>query len=229
MRFCFAVHAYDVVYLLQFFRTPFYFFSFASFFSLSAVSLFLSVGCFPFFWGFCISPCRFGWRVATSSFWRRRGERIGTSESLSATTSRLLASFCGCLAPAINLVCWFTRNKPLETAISRQIKRLMLSEDERDWPSQKKKPKTNEKQSDVVIPARECRWNDPFWLIRNGLPPSTAYRVECDGRTRESNLAGDCLARGRKEGIDAAPFSSVVQPVVPLDSTVAHFLVRSAC
>lgn len=84
----------------NFVRTPFYFFFFVCKFFLLVlcVSLFLSVGCFPFFWGFCISPCRFGWRVATSSFWRRRGERIGTSESLSATTSCLLASFCGCLA-----------------------------------------------------------------------------------------------------------------------------------
>lgn len=38
----------------------------------------------------------------------------------------------------------------------------------------------------------------------------------------------DCLARGRKEEIDAAPFSQVVEPAVPLDSTVPHFLVRSA-
>ena len=39
-------------------------------------------------------------------------------------------------------------------------------------------------------------------------------------------MAGDCFARGRKEGIDAAPFSSVVEPAVPLDSTVSHFLVQ---
>lgn len=70
-----------------------------------------------------------------------------------------------------------------------------------------------------------------LWPIRKGFPYCLAERGwvfvwTTVWRTRESNLAGDCFARGRKEGIDAAPFSSVVEPAVPLDSTVSHFLVQ---
>jgi hypothetical protein len=66
---------------------------------------------------FSFAP-RFGWRVATSSFWRRRGERIGTSESVSATS---FLAFCGCLAlklshqPPVLILC----NKPLKLHFSK--------------------------------------------------------------------------------------------------------------
>lgn len=121
---CFVVLAYAVAPPSTIFGTLIYFF----------VSLFqVFFWCVPlFFIYFLLIPCfiflslvlhfsfapRFGWRVATSSFWRRRGERIGTSESVSATS---FLAFCGCLAlklshqPPVLILC----NKPLKLHFSK--------------------------------------------------------------------------------------------------------------